>query len=174
MIEKLNLTKGLIFSQEVMLELTKSGLSREESYKMVQKYATQCFAKNLNLFENSTSKAYPTAIFDIKNSNKPSNKVVNLKNLGPSIVIKLEIAFINVSIELITRTNTRISSEILKAKLLPLNGSKRREKKIVLGSTTLSVATASIPKKPKINIKGTTIKKEDINPILRSLILLAA
>ena len=50
MIENLNLTKGLIFSQEVMLELTKSGLSREESYKMVQKYATQCFAKNLNLF----------------------------------------------------------------------------------------------------------------------------
>ena len=37
--------------------------------------------KNLNLFENSTSKPYPTAIFDIKNSNKPSNKVVNLKNL---------------------------------------------------------------------------------------------
>ena len=51
MLENLNLTKGLIFSQEVMLELTKSGLSREQSYKMVQNYAKKCFAKNLNLFD---------------------------------------------------------------------------------------------------------------------------
>ena len=51
MIENLNLTKGLIFSQEVMLELTKSGLSREQSYKMVQNYAKKCFAENLDLFD---------------------------------------------------------------------------------------------------------------------------
>ena len=51
MIENLNITKGLIFSQEVMLELTKSGLSREQSYKMVQNYAKKCFAENLNLFD---------------------------------------------------------------------------------------------------------------------------
>ena len=50
MLENLNLTKGLIFSQEVMLELTKSGLSREQSYKIVQSYAKKCFAENLNLF----------------------------------------------------------------------------------------------------------------------------
>ncbi len=51
MLENLNITKGLIFSQEVMLELTKSGLSREKSYKMVQSYAKKCFAENLNLFD---------------------------------------------------------------------------------------------------------------------------
>tara|TARA_B100001027_G_scaffold101767_1_gene69920 strand:- start:12 stop:1304 length:1293 start_codon:yes stop_codon:yes gene_type:complete len=51
MLENLNLTKGLIFSQEVMLELTKSGLSREKSYKMVQRYAKKCFAENLNLYD---------------------------------------------------------------------------------------------------------------------------
>ncbi|MDB4157561.1 isocitrate lyase/phosphoenolpyruvate mutase family protein [Candidatus Pelagibacter sp.] len=51
MIKNLNITKGLIFSQEVMLELTKSGLSREQSYKMVQNYAKKCFAENLNLFD---------------------------------------------------------------------------------------------------------------------------
>ena len=51
MLENLNITKGLIFSQEVMLELTKSGLSREQSYKMVQGYAKQCFAENLDLFD---------------------------------------------------------------------------------------------------------------------------
>ena len=51
MLENLNITKGLIFSQEVMLELTKSGLSREQSYKMVQGYAKKCFADNLDLFD---------------------------------------------------------------------------------------------------------------------------
>ena len=51
MLENLNITKGLIFSQEVMLELTKSGLSREQSYKMVQNYAKKCFAENLDLFD---------------------------------------------------------------------------------------------------------------------------
>ena len=50
MLENLNITKGLIFSQELMLELTKSGLSREKSYKMVQSYAKKCFAENLDLF----------------------------------------------------------------------------------------------------------------------------
>ena len=50
MLENLNITKGLIFSQELMLELTKSGLTREKSYKMVQSYAKKCFAENLNLF----------------------------------------------------------------------------------------------------------------------------
>jgi adenylosuccinate lyase len=49
MLENLNMTKGLIFSQEIMLELTKSGLSREKSYKIVQDYAKKCFAENLDL-----------------------------------------------------------------------------------------------------------------------------
>ena len=58
MLENLNLTKGLIFSQELMLELTKSGLSREKSYKMVQNYAKKCFAENLNLFDVIQSDKY--------------------------------------------------------------------------------------------------------------------
>ncbi len=49
MIENLNLTRGVIFSQEVMIELTKSGLSREQSYKIVQKHAKRCFAEKLDL-----------------------------------------------------------------------------------------------------------------------------
>ena len=51
MLENLNITKGLIFSQEVMLELTKSGLSREQSSRMVQHYAKKCFAEDLDLFD---------------------------------------------------------------------------------------------------------------------------
>ena len=51
MIQNINLTKGLIFSQEIMLELTKSGLSREKSYKIVQSYSKKCFSENTNLFD---------------------------------------------------------------------------------------------------------------------------
>ena len=50
MLENLNLTKGIIFSQELMLELTKTGLTREKSYKLIQGYAKKCFAENLDLF----------------------------------------------------------------------------------------------------------------------------
>ncbi len=58
MLENLNLTKGIIFSQELMLELTKTGLSRERSYKMVQSYAKRCFTENLNLFDVIQSDKY--------------------------------------------------------------------------------------------------------------------
>ena len=49
--QNINLTKGLIFSQEIMLELTKAGISREKSYKIVQSYAKKCLSENNNLFD---------------------------------------------------------------------------------------------------------------------------
>ena len=51
MISNLNLTKGIIFSQEIMLELTKSGVSREKSYKIIQSHTKKCFSQNLNLYD---------------------------------------------------------------------------------------------------------------------------
>jgi adenylosuccinate lyase len=39
--QNLEKTKGLIFSQKIMLELTKRGLSREEAYKIVQNISMQ-------------------------------------------------------------------------------------------------------------------------------------
>ena len=51
MMQNINLTKGLIFSQEIMLELTKTGMTREKSYKIVQTYAKRCFSENKNLFD---------------------------------------------------------------------------------------------------------------------------
>jgi len=51
MLSNLNKTKGLIFSQELMLELTKSGLSREKSYKIIQSHTKQSFSKNIDLIE---------------------------------------------------------------------------------------------------------------------------
>ena len=49
MISNLNLTKGLIFSQEIMLELTKAGLSRERAYKIIQKHAKESYSKKIDL-----------------------------------------------------------------------------------------------------------------------------
>ena len=44
----LNLTKGLFFSQRILLELTSKGMKREEAYRLVQKSA-------LNSIENDAS-----------------------------------------------------------------------------------------------------------------------
>ena len=51
MINNINATKGMIFSQQIMLELTKSGLSREKAYKIVQNFAKKSFSTNLNLLD---------------------------------------------------------------------------------------------------------------------------
>ena len=52
MINNLNLTKGLFFSQQVLLELTKNGFSREEAYKIVQKHAKNSWVKNISLLDS--------------------------------------------------------------------------------------------------------------------------
>ena len=51
MLKNLNITKGLVFSQEVMLELTKTGLTREKAYKLIQDHAKSSIAKNINLID---------------------------------------------------------------------------------------------------------------------------
>jgi len=51
MLKNLNLTNGLIFSQRVMLELTKLGFSREKAYTIVQKNAQNAWKKNISLYE---------------------------------------------------------------------------------------------------------------------------
>ena len=52
MLNNLNLTKGLIFSQRVMIELTKNNFSREEAYKIVQTHARFCWSNNTTLLES--------------------------------------------------------------------------------------------------------------------------
>mgnify|MGYP000005544350 FL=1 len=47
----LNLTNGIFFSQRVMLEMISKGLSREQSYKIIQKSALMAWNKNKPLFE---------------------------------------------------------------------------------------------------------------------------
>ena len=81
MIENLNITKGLIFSQEIMLELTKSGLSREQSYKMVQNYAKKCFAENLNLFDVISNDEFIMAKISLKRLKAIFNYSSHFKNV---------------------------------------------------------------------------------------------
>jgi len=50
--KNLDLTKGLFFSQKVMLELTSLGLSREEAYRLVQKNAMQTWNNKSSFYEN--------------------------------------------------------------------------------------------------------------------------
>ncbi len=49
MISNLNLTKGVVFSQEMMLELTKVGFAREKAYKIIQKHAKDSISKQIDL-----------------------------------------------------------------------------------------------------------------------------
>jgi len=71
MLKNLNITNGLIFSQRVMLELTKYGFTREKAYSLVQRHAQNSWKKNISLYE-SLSK-------DLLINKKISNK--NLINM---------------------------------------------------------------------------------------------
>ncbi len=56
MLKNLNLTRGLIFSQTVLLKLVEKGLTREDAYKVVQDSAMKVWAdKSLNLKDELSS-----------------------------------------------------------------------------------------------------------------------
>lgn len=62
MLENLNKLKGLVFSQHVMLELTKHGISREKAYEIVQRNAMRVWNENKDfkglLLEDDEVKSY--------------------------------------------------------------------------------------------------------------------
>ena len=69
--KNLNITNGIFFSQRVLLELTNTGFTREDSYKIVQKNAMQAWKEN--------SSFYSKIISDKKVTNKiPVNKLKKL------------------------------------------------------------------------------------------------
>ena len=51
MSENLNFTRGLVFSQEVMLELTKTGMSREKAYRLIQNHSKKSLSNKINLID---------------------------------------------------------------------------------------------------------------------------
>ena len=61
--KNLDLTNGIFFSQRVLLELTNAGLTREESYKIVQKNAMLSWNSNTSFYEK------------VKNDKKIINKI---------------------------------------------------------------------------------------------------
>ena len=74
MLKNLDITKGLIFSQRVMIELTKHGFSREKAYALVQKNAQNSWKKNISFFE-SLSK---DSLISKKISNKDLAKMFDI------------------------------------------------------------------------------------------------
>ena len=73
--KNLNLTKGLFFSQRVLLELTSCGFTREQAYSMVQKNAMRSWKNNTSFFDNLSK--------DTKIVQKiPVNKLKKLFNLS--------------------------------------------------------------------------------------------
>ncbi len=82
MLSNLNLTKGLIYSQELMLELTKVGLSRENAYKIIQKHSVNSYKKNIDLIKLIKNDKIITS----KISNNRINKIFtfskHLKNIN--------------------------------------------------------------------------------------------
>src|SRR5271154_2596763 len=52
MLENLGITKGLYFSQSILLELTRRGLDRQTAYEAVQRAAMKTWQGNLSLQEN--------------------------------------------------------------------------------------------------------------------------
>jgi len=75
MLDNLSITKGLIFSQRVMIELTKYGFAREKAYLLVQKNAQNAWNKNMSLYE-SLSK---DSLINKKISNKDLVKMFDIK-----------------------------------------------------------------------------------------------
>ena len=74
MLENLNITKGLIFSQRVMIELTKHGFSREKAYLIVQRNAQNAWKKNMSLYESLTK----DSLINKKISNKDLLKMFDI------------------------------------------------------------------------------------------------
>ena len=74
MLKNLNITNGLIFSQRIMLELTKHGFSREKAYTVVQKNAQKSWSKNISFYESLSN----DILINKKISNKDLKKMFNL------------------------------------------------------------------------------------------------
>jgi adenylosuccinate lyase len=82
MLENLDVTKGLVFSQEMMLELTKVGIAREKAYKIIQDHAKLSFSKNINLIELIKKDKLITSKIPEKKINSIFNYSKHFKNVN--------------------------------------------------------------------------------------------
>ena len=86
MLDNLNISNGLIFSQRVMLELTRHGFTREKAYRIVQKNAQNSHKKNIPfynciksdpLIKKKISDKDIKKMFDLKYHTKKINVIFN-------------------------------------------------------------------------------------------------
>ena len=82
MIKNLNISKGLIFSQRVMLELTKHGFSREKAYTIVQKNAQNAQNKNISFYESLMNDTLINKKISIKNLKNMFELKYHTKNVN--------------------------------------------------------------------------------------------
>ena len=75
MLENLDLSNGLIFSQRVMLELTKNGFTREKAYRIVQKNAQNSHKRNISFYDSLMN----DSLINKKISNKDLRKMFDLE-----------------------------------------------------------------------------------------------
>ena len=75
MLKNLSISNGLIFSQRVMLELTKYGFSREKAYEIVQKNAQNSYKRNISFYDSLSN----DPLINKKISNKDLKKMFDLK-----------------------------------------------------------------------------------------------
>ncbi len=82
MISNLNLTRGLIFSQTLLLRLVNKGISREEAYKIVQTCAMDVWAdKNKNLKDELLKSEEVKKYLSVDEINEIFNSDQMLKNV---------------------------------------------------------------------------------------------
>ena len=82
MLKNLNLTKGLIFSQEIMIELTKSGIKREKAYRIVQKHSKESYAKNIDLISLIKKDKFIVSKISLKRIDNIFNYSKHFKNVN--------------------------------------------------------------------------------------------
>ena len=75
MLKNIDLSKGLIFSQRVMLELTKCGFTREKAYRIVQKNAQNSHKRNISFYDSLMN----DSLINKKISNKDLKKMFDLE-----------------------------------------------------------------------------------------------
>ncbi|MBR9974187.1 MAG: adenylosuccinate lyase, partial [Bacteroidetes bacterium] len=91
MLRNLNGTRGLIFSQQLLLALTKKGMQREEAYRIVQGHAMRVWREDVHLRELATADPEITALlgedeiescFDVSRGTRHVNMIFERLGLG--------------------------------------------------------------------------------------------
>jgi adenylosuccinate lyase len=90
--KNLDKTRGLVFSQSVLLALTKKGMKREDAYKVVQDHAMKVWEDGASSFEKKViedgeitkflNKKELEEIFDLKKNVKHVDAVFKRLGLG--------------------------------------------------------------------------------------------